>query len=187
MAKVTEHRKNTLRALKSAFSVGEIVEPGRIYKEAEKHGFKIPYWITNNYYDNKVEHGQYTIPFHLLDDEVEVSDADLKKVAKSVASKPPVPKKEVVVEEPKEVANEVVNNAVSFIPEVDKDYVQFGNYKHIKNIIESKIFYPVFISGLSGNGKTFSVEQACAKLKRELVRVNTVSYTHLTLPTTPYV
>ena len=64
------------------------------------------------------------------------------------------------------------NTSLGFIPEVDKDYVKFGHHKDIEKIIKSGIFYPIFLTGLSGNGKTFSVEQICAKLKRELVRVN---------------
>tara|TARA_S200002703_G_scaffold55811_4_gene48408 strand:+ start:2645 stop:3706 length:1062 start_codon:yes stop_codon:yes gene_type:complete len=60
----------------------------------------------------------------------------------------------------------------NLIPEKDDNFVQFGNFKDIKKIIESRIFYPTFITGLSGNGKTFSIEQACSKLNRELIRVN---------------
>jgi len=60
----------------------------------------------------------------------------------------------------------------NLIPDKDDTFVQFGNFKDIKRIIQSRIFYPAFITGLSGNGKTFSVEQACAQLKRELIRVN---------------
>ena len=60
----------------------------------------------------------------------------------------------------------------SYIPDKDSTYVPFGNFNSLKKIIQSKIFYPAFITGLSGNGKTFSVEQACASLGRELIRVN---------------
>ena len=60
----------------------------------------------------------------------------------------------------------------NFIPEKDSTFVPFGNFKDVKNIIKSKQFYPAFITGLSGNGKTFTVEQACAQLNRELIRVN---------------
>jgi len=60
----------------------------------------------------------------------------------------------------------------SYIPDKDTTYVPFGNFNSLKKIIQSKIFYPAFITGLSGNGKTFSVEQACASLGRELIRVN---------------
>lgn len=60
----------------------------------------------------------------------------------------------------------------NLIPEKDDTFVKFGNYGDIKKIIESRLFYPTFITGLSGNGKTFSVEQACAQLGREMIRVN---------------
>ena len=58
------------------------------------------------------------------------------------------------------------------IPQKDDSFVKFGNFSDIKKIIQSRLFYPTFITGLSGNGKTFGVEQACAQLKRELIRVN---------------
>ena len=61
---------------------------------------------------------------------------------------------------------------VSYVPEKDASFVQFGNYPSLKKILRSKLFYPAFITGLSGNGKTLSVEQACADLNRELIRVN---------------
>jgi len=60
----------------------------------------------------------------------------------------------------------------NLIPLKDDTFVKFGNFGDIKKIIQSNLFYPTFITGLSGNGKTFSVEQACAQLKRELIRVN---------------
>lgn len=60
----------------------------------------------------------------------------------------------------------------NYIPEKDDSYVQFGNFQSIKKVIQSHQFYPIFVTGLSGNGKTFSVEQACAAAKRELIRVN---------------
>ena len=60
----------------------------------------------------------------------------------------------------------------NLIPQKDDSFVRFSNFADIKKIIESRVFYPTFITGLSGNGKTFSVEQACAQLGRELIRVN---------------
>jgi hypothetical protein len=60
----------------------------------------------------------------------------------------------------------------NLIPAKDDGYVPFGNFPDVKKVIQSKLFYPVFITGMSGNGKTFSVEQACANLNRELIRVN---------------
>jgi len=60
----------------------------------------------------------------------------------------------------------------NLVPDQDNTFVKFGPFADVKKIIQSKQFYPIFLTGLSGNGKTFSVEQACATLKRELVRVN---------------
>ena len=60
----------------------------------------------------------------------------------------------------------------NLIPDKDDTFVKFGNFNDIKKIISSNLFYPTFVTGLSGNGKTFSIEQACAQLKRELIRVN---------------
>jgi len=65
-----------------------------------------------------------------------------------------------------------VREEQNLIPDRDGNYVPFGNFSDVKKIIQSGLFYPTFITGLSGNGKTFSVEQACAQLKRELIRVN---------------
>ena len=60
----------------------------------------------------------------------------------------------------------------SLVPEVDKLFVKHGDFDLISKIVGSKLFYPIFITGLSGNGKTFGVEQACANHNRELYRVN---------------
>ena len=66
----------------------------------------------------------------------------------------------------------VLMNDVTVIPEAVKEYVPFGHFKDLKSILQSGLFFPVFITGLSGNGKTMMVEQVCAKLKRECYRVN---------------
>ena len=60
----------------------------------------------------------------------------------------------------------------NLVPDTDDTFVKFGSFPDVKKIIQSKLFYPAFITGLSGNGKTFGVEQACAQLGRELIRVN---------------
>jgi len=60
----------------------------------------------------------------------------------------------------------------NLIPRKDDSFVKFGNFSDLKKIVQSRLFYPTFITGLSGNGKTFGVEQVCAQLGRELIRVN---------------
>jgi hypothetical protein len=65
-----------------------------------------------------------------------------------------------------------LNTTESFVPEKNVTYVPFGFYNDLRDIIKSKIFYPIYITGLSGNGKTLMIEQVCATSKRELIRVN---------------
>ena len=122
--------------------------------------------------------GLFRLPFHLLSDSDPVSDEDLKDVEESDTTPLPVQEKEftpepevaeVDKEEPKPL-DEVTK--VTLVPSVDPSYVMFGHHKDLTSIIKSGIFYPSFVTGLSGNGKTFMIEQVCAKLNRECIRVN---------------
>ena len=63
-------------------------------------------------------------------------------------------------------------NTEALIPKKDPNFVPFGNYADLENIIKSGIFYPAYISGPTGNGKSTMVEQICAKAKKPLIRVN---------------
>ena len=63
-------------------------------------------------------------------------------------------------------------NTDALIPKKDSNYVPFGNHTDLENIIKSGIFYPAYISGPTGNGKSTMVEQICAKHKKPLIRVN---------------
>ena len=77
----------------------------------------------------------------------------------------------LTVKEAREQFEQTVANQ-NLVPTQDSSFVPFGNFNRIKKVFKSEIFYPLFITGMSGNGKTFSVEQACAQLGRELIRVN---------------
>lgn len=80
-------------------------------------------------------------------------------------------------EQPKQETAKVATNVQSimndeiFVPELDKYFVKWGHFSDVKAIIASGAFYPVYITGLSGNGKTIMVEQGCAQAKREYIRV----------------
>ena len=80
------------------------------------------------------------------------------------------------------VVNQPTNNVVAMAPQsvvnneknfakVDQTFVAWGPFSDLVKIVKTEMFYPIYISGLSGNGKTFMVEQACAKLGREFIRV----------------
>ena len=77
----------------------------------------------------------------------------------------------LTVKEAREQFEQTVANQ-NLVPAQDSSFVPFGNFNRIKKVFKSEIFYPLFVTGMSGNGKTFSVEQACAQLNRELIRVN---------------
>jgi len=90
-------------------------------------------------------------------------------IAKPIPAQP-----QMVQNMPVAAATESVNvlSNVKIIPEKMSNYVPFGHFKDVKNIIKSKMFFPIFVTGLSGNGKTLMIEQVCAQLKRECYRVN---------------
>ena len=78
----------------------------------------------------------------------------------------------LTIDEARDQLEEIVEQDKNLVPAKDKTFVPFGNFVDLKKIISSRMFYPIFITGMSGNGKTLSVEQACAVLNRELIRVN---------------
>ena len=108
-----------------------------------------PSWLKSDKY--KVGRGVYKLPMGT--DEVETETVETKKTESQAAY----------------VVSSLTDNVV---PLKDKDFVSFGNFADVKNVITSKRFYPIFITGLSGNGKTLAVTQACAVAKREMIRVN---------------
>ncbi len=124
---------------------------------------------------NKVEH----FPYFILR-ERKVARNTFNIAPKSAGNVTPVVQQQSVSAVAMAPVAQVVNLASrraqnvteSFVPQKNGTYVPFGFYSDLKNIISSRIFYPIYITGLSGNGKTMMIEQVCAALKRELVRVN---------------
>ena len=138
---------------------GEIKEITRkqLIQVEKKHKVAFPQWLVSNK-DLKISKGLYKMP-------TESDDAVTTTVEKTVDNSTPVTTN-------KEAAYIVSSLTDNIVPIKDKNFVSFGNYPDVKNIIKSNRFYPVFITGLSGNGKTLAVTQACAELKKELIRVN---------------
>ena len=144
------------------FTRKDIVKFTQETGENKKLGVIRPWFLVTP--ENRVSQGVYQFP----------SDIEATVSAVSETSQPTPA---ALVEKAKEVATPVTNLMMStdierMVPDLFKGFVPWGHYKDIKNIIKSKIFYPMFITGLSGNGKTLNVSQACAELKREMVRVN---------------
>ena len=113
--------------------------------------------------------GEYQLPISI--ESKKVVKTKTKKVSKSIPTPAPV-----VVES---VAEESVMSLMAtnmemqnLVPSVFEGFVPWGHFATIKKIVESGMFYPVFVTGLSGNGKTLMIEQIHAKLKKELIRVN---------------
>ena len=146
------NQKSVLKVLKDTYKK-DTVTRSEINDLVKKGKIKNPSWLKSDKF--KVDRGVYTLNINDVSGDVaEVESVDTKISDESKAAY---------------IVSSLTDNV---IPAKDKDFVNFGNFADVKNIITSKKFYPVFITGLSGNGKTLAVTQACAVAKRELIRVN---------------
>ena len=153
----TEENKTVLfSALQNKYGMeGTPLHRNDIIGVQESLGIKgFPHWILNS--ANRVERAIYMFPPR------EKTPSVAAPVANAVI---PLPVQRTNMN----VESDGFNNLV---PAKSDLYVPFGNYGDVKSIIASKMFYPLFITGLSGNGKTEMVEQACANNKRDMIRVN---------------
>ena len=142
---------------KTTLSVAELK------KANSKFGCKYaPQWLIKNK-DYKVGKSLFKLPVN-----GESQSVAVKKTANTESEKILAPANETK----KEAAYVVSSLVGDIVPKKDPVFVSFGNYPDLKSIIKSNRFYPVFITGLSGNGKTMGVTQACAEAKKELIRVN---------------
>ena len=116
-----------------------------------------PSWLKTDKY--KVSRGVYSLP---------IAGNDFSPTLTDVPLVEETPKNETL-----EKAAFVVSSLVgNIVPDKDPVFVPWGYFRDIKKIVTSKQFYPIFVTGLSGNGKTMNVTQACALAKRECIRVN---------------
>ena len=134
----------------------------------------LPYWIKSSRFPFKEPNPEGGVIFN-LEQVINGYNGGYSHGGETPVKIAPVPATAKPSNMPVAAATESVNlldEGVKIIPEKMGNYVPFGHFKDVKNIIKSKIFFPVFVTGLSGNGKTLMVEQVCAQLKRELYRVN---------------
>ena len=127
-----------------------------------ENAIKEPQWFLKDT-ANRAGRGMYNIPG--------ASTVNMGTV--SALKKPDVKPEPAVVQASNRITNIVTDLELeNLVPEVYKNYVPFGNYEDLLAIVKSNLFFPVFITGQSGNGKTMSVEQACAKAKRKFICVS---------------
>ena len=167
--KPTDKKQAFLDACMSKFdsnSNGDYILTIHELKEvASDFGMKYaPQWLVKNP-ANKVGKALFKLPAL-----GEIVSVDASRLVQAAEQYEPAP---IEVQETKQEAAYVVSSLTGdIVPEKDPNFVSFGDYSSVKSIIASKKFYPIFITGLSGNGKTLGVTQACAEKKREMIRVN---------------
>ena len=153
------NKKQLVEALFAEYGKTELTR-SEINEYIGKNSLPNPSWLKSNTY--KIARGVYTLP---------VDGNDVSPVVKEVKQKSKVETAESVdtVNKAAMIISSLTGNIV---PTKDDVFVPWGHFKDIKSIVSSKQFYPIFITGLSGNGKTMNVQQACAQSKRECIRVN---------------
>ena len=149
---------------KSQLTVDELKDANK------KFGCKYaPQWLIKNK-DYKVGKSLFKLP---IKGEAKAVIIDGEKDIPARRLKAPTQNEEIMASKTNHEAAYVVSSLVgNIVPKKDPVFVSFGNYPDLKSVIKSNRFYPVFITGLSGNGKTMGVTQACAEAKKELIRVN---------------
>ena len=160
MTTLNNIQKEVVEALHTHYGKSEISR-SEINKFVKENGFKNPSWLKSSTY--KIGRGMYQLPIDGVD--IKVPQTTDSKVTQKTETAP-------VTETVNQAAFIVSSLTGNIVPVKDPVFVSWGHYKDIKQIVSSKQFYPIFITGLSGNGKTMNVQQACAQTKRECIRVN---------------
>lgn len=153
------NRQLFLDAVVNKFGQISTITRQQILEVCEETGINRPTWLTNDP-NNRAGRGEYRLPV---------------STTKTTHSAPI----ETVVSDPMTTANMALTavkmdtpDTVSLVPNKVTGYVPFGHFNDVRSIVASRKFYPVYVTGLSGNGKTMMIEQVCAAEKRELIRVN---------------
>ena len=152
---LNRNQKSFVTAAEDIFGANAVLSRDDIQRVVEEKNVSFPYWlVTKSEY--RAERGQYQLPNIGTKPKVKEPEFEVALAAQVLEFKQP----------------KLVDDSDVSIPVKYPDYVPFGFYKDLTNIIRTNMYYPVFITGLSGNGKTLMVEQVCAMLNRECIRVN---------------
>jgi hypothetical protein len=152
---------------KVRFEYGAIrhITRSQIKTVCDKYSLPFPTWLRKDP-TRQISRGVYAITENGVTETVIVAPKPVKAKAAKVVAEPAV---KVAMVAPSVVSTDA---EVSLVPEKASGYVPFGHFNDVRSIIKSRKFYPTYITGLSGNGKTMMIEQICASEKREMVRVN---------------
>ena len=156
MIKLNDNQRQFVVAAEKHYGANAILTRDTISHVVSEEDVSYPYWLTNRI-EHRAGRGTYQLP-SLGNTPMKTPEPELEVAlsAQVVAFKQP----------------KLLDESDPSVPEPYPDFVPFGFYNDLRTIIKSKDFYPVFVTGMSGNGKTLMVEQVCATLKRECIRVN---------------
>jgi len=155
---MNKNQKQFITACETKFGRDAVVTRAEIDDIVEETGCTYPFWLVTKT-EHRAGRGQYRVPS--LGAPVKVTQAEPEYAEVDLTAQV------LTLRQPK-----LMDESDTSIPVKYPDYVPFGFFRDLRNIIKSADFYPVFITGLSGNGKTLMVEQVCAELQRECIRVN---------------
>jgi MoxR-like ATPase len=161
-----ENEKKLIEELIAEY--GDIVTSKQILDYAEANGLPVPHFILRNE-KLKIGRGKFRLCSRAALLKRETISHAIADTIDKMEEAPAMAQTATVVQI---ASKRALNVTDSFVPDALETYVPFGFFDDLRNIINSKIFYPVYITGHSGNGKTLMVEQVCASLGRECVRVN---------------
>lgn len=164
---ITAKNKEFIIAAQALYGVSATLTREEIDNVVSTLGVSYPYWMVSKS-QYKVARGQFKVP--TIDGDISLPkqvNIPVPTVTESPTMAMNMTAQVVHFRQPK-----MIDESTPSVPSVYADYVPFGFHKDLVTVIKSKEFYPVFITGLSGNGKTLMAEQVCAQLKRECIRVN---------------
>ena len=160
--KLSPAKKKFVELATEMFGEKAVLNRSEINEVMSKHDLGYPSWFMRpTFKSSPTSRGEFRLP--------SLNEENVVMPSYTVAA-PAVSEKVITLPTSKKV--EVEETVENYVPDRDGNYVKFGHYNDLKTIIKSGMFYPVFITGLSGNGKTFMVEQVCAEAKKEMFRVN---------------
>ena len=161
---MNRNAKAFVQAASEMFGANAVLNRDQIQNVVDERSVPYPFWFVTRQ-EFRISRGQYCLP-----------DAPFKNSAQNAIT---AKAEELAVVEMLQASKvhvlyqkKLEDHADTSIPEKYPGYVPFGFYKDLVSIVSSNEFFPVFVTGMSGNGKTLMVEQVCATLKRECIRVN---------------